>query len=302
MQRAGSCRSWPVLGAGLVILVGVAAAGRWLTRASVSNQAVASGGTRVAIDVVWFLFVAILLFGSACLILSVASGGLFAPVDAPGERSRRGPLLASMMIVLLLAVMLGIWFLVPHPPPAHPPHARAGAVPPVTSTGPPVWTRSGRGDWWLVAGSLLVGAGVLALWARARHREARPLAGGMGRGPLSTADPEEMEVADDGLDPATESDPRRAVVIAYHRLLTTLAGRGRGRRRSEAPLEHLDRVLVARPAAMDPARSLVATFERAEYSDHAITGEDRNQALSWLAAVLADLDVGQPEPRLTEPR
>ncbi len=288
MQQAGSSRSWLVLGAGLAILVGVAAAGRWLTRTSVSNAAVASGTSRVVADGVRLVFVAILLVGSVCLVLALAGGSLMGPPPVGGRRRRLGVRWVVTLLLVLAVVLLGIWFLgqrgrPPLATPLHRPDTRA--APSVGGSGS---ARTWDGDWPGVFVALAVAALVVAAWADARRRQARPRAGGTT---LARTGPEEMEVPDADLDPEAEPDPRRAVVVAYHRLLSLLARRGWGRWRSEAPLEHLDRVLVGHAAGMGPARSLVAAFERAEYSDHPVTPAERDHALAWLRAVVADLDL-----------
>ncbi len=290
MQRAGSSRSWPVLGAGLVILVGVAAADRWLSGRALANAAVVSGADRAVADGIRVVFIAFFLFGAACLVMGVTSGGLFAPDGTEGRRRRLGLLWVLATLATLAVVLLVIWFAIyrTHAPPArfpgHPVSSPDSHAPP---SRPRDWYRD---DWPVILVALAAGAVVAAVWANARRLEAGRPAGSRPVAPMDRPDTEEFEIPDGDLDPEAEPDPCRAVVIAYHRWLVLLARRGWARRRSEAPLEHLDRILVDHPGGMSPARSLVSAFERAEYSEHPITTEERDQALAWLRAAVTDLD------------
>jgi Domain of unknown function (DUF4129) len=293
MQRAGSSRSWPVLGAGLVILVGVAVADRWLSGHAWSNTAAMSGADRAVADGIRVGFIALFLFGAACLVMGLTSGGLFGPDGNEGRRRRLGlPWVLSLLAVLALVLMV-IWFAIYR---THSPPARIPGLPVSSPASPEHPYRSQnwyRDDWPVILLALAAGAVVTAVWANARRLEARSTARGRRADPTGTDEPDEtdeFEIPDGDLDPEAEPDPRRAVVIAYHRMLVLMARRGWARRRSEAPLEHLDRILVGHPGGMDPARSLVSAFERAEYSQHPITSEERDQALAWLRVVVSDLD------------
>jgi hypothetical protein len=95
---------------------------------------------------------------------------------------------------------------------------------------------------------------------------------------------------DDGLSALErESDPRRAVILAYHAMERALARQGFGRNAAEAPLEYMLRVLAHVPDCHDPVHSLTRLFEEAKYSRHEIGPPDRESAIQALQSVRASL-------------
>ncbi len=62
-----------------------------------------------------------------------------------------------------------------------------------------------------------------------------------------------------------EPDPRKAVIAAYSRMESWLAHVGMARRSSEAPFEHLDRVMGWLGASAALGATLAGLFERAKF-------------------------------------
>ena len=282
MQRAGSSRSWPVLVTGLGTLVVVAVAGRWLTRSDLADPAVASASTRLVDDAVRFVFAGVFAVGALCLVLAAAGGSLFGADPATGARRRLTVGWVATVMGVVFVALLALWWLSRrHPAPVAADRLRLGAP----GAGHAADRAANNGDWWFVLGALVLVALAAGGWAWTRHREARPR-----RDVPDPGGPDELMVPAGDADPEAEHDPRRAVVAAYHRLLVLLHRHGSGRRQSEAPFEHLDRVLGDRPDCRVPARALTAVFERARYSDHPVTSEDRDRVLSELRSFAAALD------------
>jgi Domain of unknown function (DUF4129) len=133
-----------------------------------------------------------------------------------------------------------------------------------------------------VAGGALLLLGVGIYVARRRSDVRRGLRG-QAASALSAA-------VDDSLDDLrAERDPRRAVIAAYARMERTLAGQGLPRRRSEAPLEYLGRVLAALRVRSSAVLALTELFERAKFSRHEIDADMKDEAIGALVAVRNDL-------------
>jgi Domain of unknown function (DUF4129) len=86
-----------------------------------------------------------------------------------------------------------------------------------------------------------------------------------------------------------EPDPRRAIILAYARMESTLMRRGVPREESEAPLEYLSRVLLELDVRPDPVHRLTDLFEQAKFSDHPIDAGMKVAAIEALEDVRADL-------------
>ncbi|HUG30590.1 MAG TPA: DUF4129 domain-containing protein [Candidatus Limnocylindria bacterium] len=82
-----------------------------------------------------------------------------------------------------------------------------------------------------------------------------------------------------------EPDPRRAVIAAYAAMERSLSRAGFGRRRSEAPLEYLRRVLAAPTRAADELLTITLLFQHAKFSRHAVDEEMRNGAIDALERI-----------------
>lgn len=85
------------------------------------------------------------------------------------------------------------------------------------------------------------------------------------------------------------SDPRSAVLSAYHRLEQALADQDHPRRATETPTEHLDRVFKRLPIDRTPFLRLARRYEVARFSTEPITEADRDAAAADLARARADL-------------
>jgi Domain of unknown function (DUF4129) len=127
---------------------------------------------------------------------------------------------------------------------------------------------------------LLLGFGI---YAARRRGDARRRVQEQAASALSAA-------VDDSLDDLrAEADPRRAVIAAYARMERALDGQGLPRRRSEAPLEYLGRVLATLRVRSSAVLALTELFERAKFSRHEIDAEMKDEAIGALVAVRNDL-------------
>jgi hypothetical protein len=135
---------------------------------------------------------------------------------------------------------------------------------------------------WLgvAAGATL--AAVAALGARRHVR--RPL-----DTPIEPTEVARQVLAESAEDLSTTAEPRQAVIAAYARLLDGLRDAGAGRRPSEAPFEHVSRVLTDLGVRPEPLRQLTGLFAEARFSTHDITEAHRTAALGALAAARTDL-------------
>lgn len=133
----------------------------------------------------------------------------------------------------------------------------------------------------LVLGTALTGVFAFGVvrWQREREEEEElPLAEALS------------DVLGDTLDDLhAERDARRAVIGAYARMERTLAAYGLPRRSFEAPLEYLARVLTDLSASATSIRRLTDLFERAKFSRHEIDGPMKDEAISALTSLRAEL-------------
>lgn len=83
----------------------------------------------------------------------------------------------------------------------------------------------------------------------------------------------------------SEPDARRAVIAAYGAMERSLSGAGFGRRRSEAPLEYLRRVLAAPTRAAEEVRTITLLFQHAKFSSHAVDETMRHGAIDALERI-----------------
>jgi NADH:ubiquinone oxidoreductase subunit 6 (subunit J) len=124
-----------------------------------------------------------------------------------------------------------------------------------------------------------------------------------GRRPRPAPDPEppaeapDRQVARTAFDASldeleAEPDVRRAVIGAYASLLTGLERAGVPRHPDEAPQEHLERALGALDVPPAPMRALVALFQEARFSTHAMGAGDKAAAIDAFRAARASL--GEP--------
>jgi Domain of unknown function (DUF4129) len=98
------------------------------------------------------------------------------------------------------------------------------------------------------------------------------------------------EILDDTLDDLrAERDPRKAVIAAYSRMERSLASFGLPRRPFEAPVEYLSRVLEELRSGSPAARRLTHLFERAKFSQHAVDGAMKEEAIDAVATLRDEL-------------
>ncbi len=91
-----------------------------------------------------------------------------------------------------------------------------------------------------------------------------------------------------------EPDLRRAIVAAYARMEATLAAAGLPRRPAEAPLEYLERALLALDTSAGAVSRLTDLFEWARFSQHEPEPSMRDEAVDALVAVRDELRAGEP--------
>jgi hypothetical protein len=129
----------------------------------------------------------------------------------------------------------------------------------------------------VVAGILLlVALVVVAVAGRSKPRPFPSL-----EAPLAVA-----AALDESLDDLrSDPDLRRAIVAAYARMEAALAGAGVPRRPSEAPLEYVERSLLALDLDSAAVRRLTDLFEWARFSHHEPEPSMRDEAVDALVAV-----------------
>jgi hypothetical protein len=124
------------------------------------------------------------------------------------------------------------------------------------------------------------------IWRLSRRPQPRPLA----RRPELDAVAEAVEASLEML--RADPDPRSAIIHAYVAMESRMNRVGLPRRRHEAPLEFMARILeVARGAAGD-VRRLTQLFEVARFSRHEVDEEMRSSALLALSNIRELIQVG----------
>ena len=139
-------------------------------------------------------------------------------------------------------------------------------------------------DWPLalsVIGLILVGGAILVV--RLRRQELPESGEATVEHELASA----VETTIDDL--RLEGDARRAVIAAYANMERVLASHGLARRRSDAPLEYLARVLRQLHVRESAVRSLTELFEYAKFSPHEIDAAMKEEAIAALEHVRDDL-------------
>jgi hypothetical protein len=139
-----------------------------------------------------------------------------------------------------------------------------------------------RWDELAVALALLLGLGVLAV---ATRRRLGPPTWGRQRAPEALAAALDESLDDLRADP----DLRRAIIAAYARMETALGAAGLPRRPAEAPLEYLERALIALDTSAAAVRRLTDLFEWARFSQHEPEPSMRDEAVDALTAVRDEL-------------
>lgn len=146
-------------------------------------------------------------------------------------------------------------------------------------------------EWTMVWIVLLVaavgGAWFTYTWRTRTKRTAVPL-----EREQSVAEDFASSIGDAIDDLEAEPDARRAVIAAYARMEAVLARNGLSRKPSETPVEYLGRVLAGLTSRGDAVRTLTALFEQAKFSRHTIDEPMKQDAISALREIRADLQEG----------
>jgi len=110
--------------------------------------------------------------------------------------------------------------------------------------------------------------------------------------------PEELAAAlDESIDDLRiEPDLRRAIVAAYARMETALAAAGIPRDQAEAPLEYMERALLALDTSAPAVRRLTDLFALARFSQHEPDPPMRDEAIDALVAVRDELRASELVP------
>jgi hypothetical protein len=203
--------------------------------------------------------------------------------------------LASMLALAVLLVLVSRHLHLHHLHSQKPEIGLAGGHPKKVRPGTQAAGSSGVRFQWdeiaVVLGLLLVAGLVLA--ARRKRPDATR--------PPSLSAPEVLAGAlDESLDDLrTDPDLRRAIVAAYARMERALAAAGVGRRPPEAPLEYVERALLALHTSGPAVRRLTDLFEWARFSQHEPDPAMRDDAVDALEAVRDELRAPAPAPVLT---
>ena len=126
---------------------------------------------------------------------------------------------------------------------------------------------------------------VFALVLVATRRRGKPGPMNFGAAPAALAAALDESLDDLRADP----DLRRAIIAAYARMETALGSVGVPRRPAEAPLEYLERVLLALDTSQTSVRRLTDLFEWARFSHHEPEPSMRDEAVDALEAVRDEL-------------
>lgn len=138
----------------------------------------------------------------------------------------------------------------------------------------------------VVVGLLLIAAviaSIVAMRRRAARRAGRLWAFGTGQAAVAMALDESLD------DLRNDPDLRRAIIAAYARMEGALGASGVPRRPAEAPLEYLERALLALDTSQVAVRRLTDLFEWARFSHHEPEPSMRDEAIDALVAVRDEL-------------
>lgn len=86
-----------------------------------------------------------------------------------------------------------------------------------------------------------------------------------------------------------EPDPRRAIIACYEQFEVALTRRGFAVPESYTPVECLETALRRFDVSPEPLWSLITLFEKARFSTHEVTGEDKAAAAEALAMIRSSL-------------
>ena len=282
-RRGGSTARTLVIGAAVVVLVGIVAVA--------STGSVPTGADDVRrpsegfVDTAFSLFLVLMV---VCTVFVAVAMTFFRRYDsttgAPKRRSALQSIVSFVVAIALLAVIV---------------RAIAGSQSQDGGLRLPFQNQAGRARadaddanryepefavWPVVAVVALMVVAGLAMWMSARRKRA-------AREPLATTPAEALaDVLAETLDDLrAESDPRRAVIAAYARMERALAAAGLPRHAAEAPEEYLERVLYEVELSRRAAGRLTALFAWARFSVHDVRPEMKDEAIETLEQVQQEL-------------
>lgn len=274
--------------AGLIAIVALASRS---TTAAPSTGTIDLNPALTAIETLGYVGLAV---GTASLVLILVMNR-----GRPQRRHRGGPVIRRQLPpvpwwanVLGLVVVLGmlaaqVWITLAFLAELQRRAAEAGGTGepgPIFGLDPGTLQPSGRDLTSLTIALVIVAVLVVALVGyaiRLRLRDDRLLGLGGAGGQAATANA--VEVSLEAL--RGEPDPRRAVIAAYVAMERSLSRAGFGRRRSEAPLEYLRRVLATPTRAADEVRTITLLFQHAKFSSHEVDESMRNGAIDALERI-----------------
>jgi hypothetical protein len=267
----------------IALVVLVALGSRAATDAAPANGR--SGGS--------LLLLLLEVLGSVALVLALLGAWLMVTLGAGRRRKENKPesqrrvhwIVRLLALALLAAMIAGMFAALralgggdaTEPVPVIAP-VGGGAFGGATTDETPQWPPF---PWVLAAVVAVLAIGGLIWWWLARSAETD-----------DTAETTELfeRALDDGLAALErETDPRRAVILAYVAMEGTLARRGLPRRSAEAPVEYMLRVLHQVPECAEPVNRLTDLFEEARFSHHVISGRARDRAVNALSLIRAAL-------------
>ncbi|GAA0533490.1 hypothetical protein GCM10010172_12990 [Paractinoplanes ferrugineus] len=189
----------------------------------------------------------------------------------------------------------------PTPPPLLPPTRSGGSrppeAPPEAARGLPEWVGTVA---LVILGIILVVVLVLVAWAVLRDaakRRARKGKRGRRTGQEGVRTAEELVAAlDAGLEELsdTDRDPRRAVIACWVRLEQAAAAAGTPRNPGDSPTDLVGRLLREQRVDAQVLAALLEVYREARYATHAVDNTMRQQAISALERLRADLGAGVP--------
>lgn len=143
---------------------------------------------------------------------------------------------------------------------------------------------------WIIGGVLVVIVLLMIAVLILRRRRYGDLESELPGDELGVRRSELREAIEDSLEEIErEPDSRKAVIRAYAGMERTLAERGLGRRRHEAPVEYLTRAFAAIQMSKGAGERLTRLFERARFSEHEIGLETKREAIAALTEVRDEL-------------
>jgi Domain of unknown function (DUF4129) len=182
-------------------------------------------------------------------------------------------------------------------PTSRPDASKAAEQPPEAAQGLPDWVGTAA---LVMLGIVLVIVLVLVAWAvlrdaaKRRARKGRRT-GTKAREGVRTAE-DLVAALDAGLEELsdTDRDPRRAVIACWVRLEQAAADAGTPRHPGDSPTDLVGRLLREQRVDARVLAALLEVYREARYATHTVDNRMRQQAISALERLRADLGTGVP--------